>query len=174
MPFRKSLVFKSKFNRALHTEVPILLHANHLLPLGTAILLAIENLALSSIRELLNSTRARAEFWASVSRGTAIYPQCLVRVAAYTNSGIHIYICIYEVEGVHLLATLPFCTVHVTVTFWACITTPVFPTCASRAEKLNILTRRAIFPASTTAGVAVQPQHQRHVGEGSCNDQSGW
>ena len=68
---------------------------------------------------------------------------------------------------VHLLATLPRCTVDVMVTFWACVTTL---TLCTGAGEFGIHTRRAIFPASGTRSTAFNPQHQCY--EGSHNNQS--
>ena len=132
------------------------------------------------------SARARTEVFVAffcVRLITAIYVQRLVRVAGhieeYRNTmqlhmgnkkhRLHRYLWSWRV---HLLATLPLCTVHVTETWWTIITTVVFPSPRLRAADFGIRARWAIFPAGGTTRAAVQPRHQRHVGEASCDDQS--
>ena len=71
-----------------------------------------------------------------------------------------------NVERSNLQAMLFVCTVDAIVTLWACRTTvPMM------AGKFGIYTRLAVFPASSAIGsVAFQCQHQRCVGEASCNN----
>lgn len=73
----------------------------------------------------------------------------------------------YEVDKVHLLAMFRVCTVKAVVPWWTCRTTVT-----TIAVEFGIHTSLAIFPASSTPGVAALPQHQCHVAEGCCNNQS--
>ena len=72
-------------------------------------------------------------------------------------------------SGVHLLATLPRCTVDAMITWWTCVTTVALSTLTGKFCIHAIIV--VIFPASSTRAGAFYPPHQCHVHEGCQNKQ---
>ena len=127
------------------------------------------------------SARAWAKNVLIATRSIAIRNTLLESLGTYYkhDTNLHgknrytVYIGMYTCANVlwnlmvYLLATLPFCTVDIRVTWrtwWA--------TVAGIAEEFGILARAAFLPASGTIGLAVYPQYQRNLGNGCHNHQS--